>query len=532
MYNRKDEDKDKDKRVLQIQIDKNSKHFDKLDELCLKAKNIYNTTLYYAKNHYIGTRNIYDGKENHENVVNIVNEFHAWIKAYNERIHNNNINIINYMNELYSIPKISLEVNTIKEYKELINNYKKTLKEHNVKVKKNDKLLYVLNVSKSWYGEILTNDILQKYMKNKEEYQALYVDTADTVIKDTVKTWTTYFKQLTDFTKHPSKYKGKPCMPNYKPRGDIGRSVCAIRKCYSIEPIDKDNEYCMLKLDKSDFSNSGIEFKVPLKNKLDMSLEQPIAQIRIIPNKDKYPTMYCIELVYKPLEEKHTNNGDGIAAIDIGVDRLATVCNNKGLKPFAINGQPLKSVNKHWNKENAKYKSILETVNNKKTSNRLDRLSTYRHNYIHTYMHKASTMIVNWCIENNISKVVIGKNKGWKQNSNMGKIQNQTFVQIPFAKFISMLEYKCKDKGIETILQEESYTSKASFIDNEVIKTYGKDDEDITYKKRRIHRGLYVSDNNVNIHADLNGAYNILRKYDNNFTYNNDYLHPVIKNVG
>ena len=518
-------------RVLKIQINKNSEYFNKLDELCLKAKNIYNTTLYYAKNHYIGTKNIHDGKDNHENVIEIMNDIHKWVSDYNERIHNDNLKIINYMNELYDVDIINLNTQDTKEYNLLIKNYKDMLKDKKLKVKSKDKLLSLLNIKTNWYGEILDNNILSKYMKDTNEYKSLSSDTAGSLIKSMDAVWKSYFNSLTDYTKNPSKYTGKPAMPKYKPSGDVGRSAFTNRRCYTIEEIGEE-KYYNLKLDKMDFKNSNIQFKIPLKNKMNINLSEPIAQIRVIPNKDKEPSMYCVEIVYHPISETNTNNGDGIAAIDIGVDRLATVCNNKGLKPFAINGQPLKSVNKHWNKENAKYKSILETVNNKKTSNRLDKLNTYRNNYINTYMHKASTMIVNWCIENNISKVVIGKNKGWKQNSNMGKIQNQTFVQIPFAKFISMLEYKCKDKGIETILQEESYTSKASFIDNEVIKTYGKDDEDITYKKRRIHRGLYVSDNNVNIHADLNGAYNILRKYDNNFTYNNDYLHPVIKNVG
>ena len=121
-------------------------------------------------------------------------------------------------------------------------------------------------------------------------------------------------------------------------------------------------------------------------------------------------------------------------------------------------------------------------------------------------MHKASRLLVNQLVSRDISKLVIGYNQNWKQDINIGKRNNQNFVNIPFNNFINMIEYKCKMKGIETIRTEESYTSKCSFIDNEPIKKHE------TYLGKRIKRGLFKTLNGKLVNADLNGSYNILRK--------------------
>lgn len=130
------------------------------------------------------------------------------------------------------------------------------------------------------------------------------------------------------------------------------------------------------------------------------------------------------------------------------------------------------------------------------------------------YLHKASTMLVNQLISNNVCKVVIGKNDGWKKEINIGKRNNQNFVNIPHAVFIEMVCYKCKLNGIEVVLREESYTSKCSFIDNEPIKKHD------SHAGRRVKRGLFRSENGTFINADLNGALNILRKEVGEFNYN------------
>ena len=128
------------------------------------------------------------------------------------------------------------------------------------------------------------------------------------------------------------------------------------------------------------------------------------------------------------------------------------------------------------------------------------------------YMHKASAQIVRVAIENNIHEVIVGCNKGWKTDVQMGKSNKQTFLTIPFVLFFDLLAYKLNEQGIHFKIVEESYTSKASFIDNDSIPIYG--DKDIpTFSGKRIERGLYRTKNGLLLNSDINGACNILRKH-------------------
>lgn len=231
-------------------------------------------------------------------------------------------------------------------------------------------------------------------------------------------------------------------------------------------------------------------------------------QVRVIPEGNHI----VVEIVYNKQEPEKVKDNGIYAGIDIGLNNLATVCltNSKG---FIINGRPLKSINQYYNKKKANLKSELEKRNKKKTSKRLDSLYIKRKNKVNDYMHKASSILVNQLVSNNVSKVVIGKNIGWKQEINIGKRNNQNFVQIPHAKFIQMVAYKCQLKGIEVVTREESYTSKCSFIDNEKICKHD------SYKGKRVKRGLFRSESGIYINADLNGALNILRKEVGEFDY-------------
>lgn len=140
------------------------------------------------------------------------------------------------------------------------------------------------------------------------------------------------------------------------------------------------------------------------------------------------------------------------------------------------------------------------------TNENLERLYLKRNNKIKDYLHKASRYIINHLVSNNINTLVIGHNKNWKQEISIGKVNNQNFVSIPFNKLIHMLTYKAKIEGINVIIQEEYYTSKCSFLDNEEICKHEN------YKRKRVKRGLFKALNNKLINADLNGALNILRK--------------------
>ena len=193
--------------------------------------------------------------------------------------------------------------------------------------------------------------------------------------------------------------------------------------------------------------------------------------------------------------------------IDMGVDNLMTVVSNTEMQPFIVNGRPLKSVNQYYNKRKAELqtKAMLCNGSNKPTK-RIMKLNQKRNNKVNDYLHKASKMVIMKALQHNISKIVIGNNKGWKQGVSLGKHTNQTFVSIPFARLIQMLTYKAQQVGIEVIVVEESYTSGTSYIDNE---TPVKDNCD---KSRREYRGLFVSNKGIAINADVNGAYQILKK--------------------
>jgi putative transposase len=181
------------------------------------------------------------------------------------------------------------------------------------------------------------------------------------------------------------------------------------------------------------------------------------------------------------------------------------VTSNVGsLKPLLINGRGLKSINQYYNKKKAYLQSLLPkgVYNSKKIS----QLTHKRNMKIHDFMHKASKGLIDYLVSNQIGKLVIGKNKNWKQNLNIGKKSNQSFTSIPFQKLIDMITYKAVLKGIEVLLTEESYTSKCSFIDMEPLK------KQESYKGKRVERGLFKSENGTLINADCNGSGNIIRK--------------------
>ena len=234
--------------------------------------------------------------------------------------------------------------------------------------------------------------------------------------------------------------------------------------------------------------------------------ESNIVEVRILPRNNHH----VVEITYKIEEKESKPDNRRYASIDLGLNNLATVSSNV-VKPFIIYGRPLKSINQYYNKEKARLQSLLK--GNRKISKRINNITLKRNNKIKDYLHKSSRLLMNFLVSNDISTLVIGYNEEWKQNINLGKRNNQSFVGIPFYTFIKQLEYKCKLEGINVITTEESYTSKCSFLDSEPLRKYS------TYKGKRIKRGLFVSAKGKLINADLNGSLNILRKVIGEFQY-------------
>lgn len=247
---------------------------------------------------------------------------------------------------------------------------------------------------------------------------------------------------------------------------------------------------------------SRLSIEIPTKK----ANESNIVEVRVLPRNNHH----VIEVVYKVDEVEPKSDNGRYASIDLGLNNLAMVSSNV-VKPFSINGRPLKSINQYYNKEKARLQAHLK--DNKKTTKRIYSITNKRNNKVKDYLHKSSRKIVNFLVSNDISTLVIGYNEEWKQNINLGRTNNQSFVNIPFYTFIKQLDYKCKLEGINVVLTEESYTSKCSFLDGETIE------EHESYLGKRIKRGLFKSAKGKLINADLNGSLNILRKVVGDFSY-------------
>lgn len=286
-----------------------------------------------------------------------------------------------------------------------------------------------------------------------------------------------FLMALKAFKKNKTSFTGAPKIPNYNKKDQefmliIGAQQCAIK--------------------------DGM-MRFPKKLNLDKIYvgDLDIAHVRIFPGKKKYK----VEIVYK-IESLPKKTKGNIAGIDLGLDNLATVAINKrGVRPLLINGRPLKSMNLHFNNKRNKIQSELKKCNDKYMSNKLETLYRKRNNRFNTYMHKASKEIIDYCLEHNVSQIIIGHNKLQKQES---KLKN--FVAIPTFKLIELIKYKAEYQGIEVIETEESYTSITSYLDKEEPI---KDNAD---RFRRIHRGLFVSGKGKRINADVNSAYQIMKK--------------------
>ena len=227
--------------------------------------------------------------------------------------------------------------------------------------------------------------------------------------------------------------------------------------------------------------------------------------VRIVPKLGAFIIDVIYEVEEIPL--KHTGN---YASVDLGVDNLASITFSNGINPILVKGSKIKSINQGYNRLIAKAQSKLPT--NQKTSKHIHRLWRNREMKLQAELHKITSFLLLYFDEMFIEKVFIGKNIGWKQEVALGKKMNQTFVNIPYNTFISQLTYKCQLRGIEVIEQEESYTSKASFVDYDEIPVYGETEEKPQFSGKRISRGLYKTKQGFLLNADINGSYNILVK--------------------
>lgn len=318
-----------------------------------------------------------------------------------------------------------------------------------------------------------------------DNYKELPSGTAQWTLKKLDDAWKAFFSAIRDWKKNPNKYKGMPKPPQYKNKN--GEHILIFT-----------NEQCRIKEGIIKFPKKvGLEVRTSLLNNTDLR------EVRIIPK----GTGYVCEIVYKKEIESKETDKDRVVGIDLGMKNIIAMVNNIGLKPIIVkdDGNGIKSTNQFYNKRKAELQSIYD-LQGVKNGSKIGKLRSKRDRKVHDYVHKLSRFIVDWCVEHEIGTIVFGYNEGWKHKVNIGRRNNQTFTQIPYMTIIDKTTYKAEEVGINVIQQEESHTSKCSFLDNESIEHHNE------YAGKRFKRGLFRSAKGIVINSDVQGALNIVKK--------------------
>jgi IS605 OrfB family transposase len=357
---------------------------------------------------------------------------------------------------------------------------------------------YLMRHEKKPNGKYLSHSDADKWLKRNNQY--LYTKMPSAFSQRTTQIvgqdFASYFASLKEFDKNPSAYKKKPRPPSYSKKASTlttGR-----------------NGFC---LKQGKLHLAGDKFPVPLKTSFSLGQDYNakvgdviVHEVRIVP----MGSCFVVELIYNPAKLQALGSycpmldKNRKAGIDLGINNLVAIATDQhDVRPALVNGKPLKSINAWYNKRAAQLRSSG-------TFQHLPEIANKRYHRTRDLLHRASRFVANYCVSNNIGTLVIGLNKGWKQDINIGKVNNQKFVSIPHTILIEQIKYKCYALGITVIVREESYTSKASAMDNDVIPMYGCKVVP-KFSGCRVKRGLYKSPQGL-VNADVNSALNILRK--------------------
>ncbi|MEG4577617.1 transposase [Microcoleus sp. N3A4] len=342
------------------------------------------------------------------------------------------------------------------------------------------------------WGYVNYNE-MNRLMKSHEAYKTLPAKVSQQILMVLDKNWKSFFEAVKAYKADSSKFTGSPKLPKYKDKTK-GRNLLV----YTIQAISSKQ------LKKGIIKLSGTELSI--KTQVNPNL---ICQVRLVPKCDSY----VIEVIYDACTERSLRepestlgNANSVASIDLGLDNLVALTSNQpGFIPLLINGRPLKSINQFYNKRSSRLQSQLK--GNRKTSPRIQRLTRCRNQKVDNYLHHASRLIVAILNTKQIGTLVIGKNAQWKTEIDLGSQTNQNFVSIPHSRLIEMLEYKARLVGITVIVQEESYTSRASFVGLDPMPVYGKTEKEPVFTGKRIKRGLYKTSTGQLINSDINASY-------------------------
>ena len=360
--------------------------------------------------------------------------------------------------------------------------------------------LYEMRQAFIHQGIYLFYEEMDKRLQLHEAYKALPAKVSQHVLKQLADAWKAFREAKAAYEEDPSKFTGRPRLPKYKHKTE-GRNILI----YTLQALSGGRGKGALQRGIIKPSMLPIEVKTQQD-------PQQIDQVRIIPRNGHY----VIEVIYGKEPIQAQVDPSFCVAIDLGVTNLAAITSNReGFVPRLVNGRTLKAMNQWYNKRMKELKLCLPKEGRERVTKQMERLTNKRNRQVNQYLHAASKSIIDFLVEQEVGTIIVGKNPLWKQEAGMGKRNNQNFVQIPHARFIDMLTYKAELVGIQVEIQEESYTSKASFLDLDPIPTYKPDDDtEYTFSGKRIGRRnrLYRTKDRRIICADVNGSYNILRK--------------------
>ncbi|MBR4760712.1 MAG: transposase [Lachnospiraceae bacterium] len=362
---------------------------------------------------------------------------------------------------------------------ELIDNTNHAITAYNVgrDEKKRQKLIDAEN------GFVADAYFLSWYMKTWDVYRAMpYATCSQICIQEKCRQWKSFYQAKKEYHKNPDKFLGRPRKPGYLDPMNGRDSLVITSQNFS---IDEDGRISM----------PGFLKEIRIKAK-----HRPVRQIRIRTDKNSIRIMLMYEQETEPIKP------DGsIMGIDLGVDNLVTASLSTAGAPVIINGRPLKSINRYYNKRKSIMQEVAKKSNRLDITNRMEQLTEKRNNKVKDYLHKASRKVIEIAKRNGVSRIVIGNNRGWKQKVELGKRTNQTFVSIPYRMLIDMICYKAQLAGIKVSIVRESYTSGTSYLDGEYPEKFFYD------ATRRVKRGLFKSNKGTMINADVNAAYQIIK---------------------
>ncbi len=348
--------------------------------------------------------------------------------------------------------------------------------------------LYEMRQAFIHHGVSLSYEEMDTRMQSHEAYKALPAKVSQQVLRQLADAWKAFREAKAAYEEDPSTFTKTE-----------GRNILT----YTMQAVSRGKRSLQRGIIKPSM--------LPIEVKTQQAPKQ-IDQVRIIPRNGHY----VVEVIYSKAPVQAQVDPSFCVAIDLGVTNLAAItANREGFIPRLVNGRTLKAMNQWYNKRMKELKLCLPKEERERVTRQMEQITNKRNRQVNHYLHAASKGIIDFLVKEGVGTIIVGKNPLWKQEAGMGKRNNQNFVAIPHARFIEMLTYKASLVGIQVEVQEESYTSKASFLDLDPIPTYKPDDDtEYTFSGKRVGRRnrLYRTKDGHIICADVNGSYNILRK--------------------